>query len=214
MRRPLSILHVEYEDGDAVGALAALVSQAPVFCIVAYAALLASRRDLTTASLLAGTLLNEALNAALKAALAEPRPAGAPPFAPAHGMPSNHAQFAGFAFAALSLWAARRWGAGAAWRAAAVAAGAAAAAAVCASRLYLGYHDARQVGAGAAVGAVAGAAWHALTEAVLRPAFPALAATPLARFLLVRDATHVPHILAAEYAVCAPAPRAQKARRA
>jgi len=211
MRVPLSIMHAEYESGDPLGALCALLSQVPVFTMVSYATLLASRRDLFTASHVAGTLLNEALNFALKRALAEPRPAGAPAHAPAHGMPSNHAQFCGFAFAALGLWAARRWRAGAPWRAAAVAGGAALAAATCASRLYLGYHDARQVAAGAAVGAAAGAAWHALTEAALRPAFPSLAATALARFLLVRDASGV-NVLMAEYAACAPA--AGKARRA
>lgn len=213
MRVPLSLLHVEYEAGDALGKLLALVSQAPIFVMVAYATLIASRRDLGTASLALGQLLNEALNYALKHALREPRPASTPGHAPEFGMPSNHAQFAGFAAAAVALWAARRWRVGARWRALAAAAAAAGAAAVCASRLYLGYHTRAQVAAGAAVGAAAGAAWHAFTEAALRPRFAALAATRAARWALVRDCSDV-NVIEAEYAAVAGAGKRGGGKRA
>jgi dolichyldiphosphatase len=201
MRQPLSVLHVEYESGDAIGALAALITQTPIFVMVSYATLLLSRRDLSTASLLLGQLLNEVLNYVLKHACAEPRPVGAPAFAPEHGMPSNHAQFIGFLVSAGSLWAVRRWGVGIMWRALSVVSGVALGTAVCASRLYLGYHDTRQVVAGVVVGFLSGASWHVMTEMVLRPAFPAIAATPLARFFLIRDCTHVQNIIMAEYLI-------------
>jgi dolichyldiphosphatase len=207
MRQPLSLLHVEYETGDSVGALLALISQTPIFVMVAYATLFVSRRDLATASLLTGQLLNEASNYALKHILAEPRPAGAPGFAPEHGMPSNHSQFMGFLVSAGALWALRRWRAGVIWRLAAVLGALVLATLVCASRLYLGYHDVRQVVAGAVVGVVSGIAWHAFTETALRPLFPAIANTSLARFLLVRDCSHVDNIILAEYLAAAPAKR-------
>lgn len=106
----------------------------------------------------------------------------------------------------------RRWGVGLLWRVTAITGAATLAGAVCASRLYLGYHDARQVGAGVIVGAVAGTCWHVVTQVFLRPAFPALAATPFARFLLVRDCTNVPNVLWAEYLVASP--QVSKGRRA
>ena len=201
MRQPLSVLHVEYESGDVIGAIAALVTQTPIFIMVSYATLLVSRRDLSTASLLLGQLLNEVLNYVLKHIFAEPRPVGAPAFAPEHGMPSNHAQFIGFLVSAGSLWAVRRWGVGVIWRALSVVGGVALGTAVCASRLYLGYHDIRQIVAGVVVGIVSGSCWHVLTEIFIRPAFPALAATPLARFFLIRDCSHLPNVIMAEYLV-------------
>ena len=197
-RVPLSLLHVEYDSGDRVGALFALVSQTPIFIMVAFATLLLSRRDLATASLLAGQLLNEVFNYALKTAIEEPRPDGAPAHAPAHGMPSNHAQFMGFWAAALALWAARRWSSSAVERALVVVGAIALAVAVCVSRLYLGYHTRAQVVVGAAVGALAGAGWHLFTETALRPLFASVVALKLAKILYIRDCSHA-NVLEAEF---------------
>jgi membrane-associated phospholipid phosphatase len=118
-------------------------------------------------------------------------------------MPSNHAQFAGFAAAYFCLWAlSGRWRVAPAWRRAAACAAAAAAAAVCASRVYLRYHDAAQVAAGVAVGAAAAAAWHVAVERACRPRFAAVAASPLARALLVRDCSAA-NVIEDEYAAVA-----------
>ena len=60
--------------GDDVGKFMALVSLAPIFLIAQMAALLAVRRDVQTASLLIGQLLNEVVNYVLKNAIRESRP--------------------------------------------------------------------------------------------------------------------------------------------
>ena len=202
---PFVYSYVELSRGSgAAGFILALASLAPVAVLVSLCTLLASRRDLATAALLAGQIVNEALNHALKYAARVPRPT--PSLHPAfdeqspYAWPSDHAQFAAFTAAYICRWAPRRWAVGARAHAATRAAALAAAALVCASRVALGYHTRAQVAAGAAVGAAAGALWFEFVEAALRPRFAALAATPLARALLIRDATHVRDVLAVEYA--------------
>ncbi len=198
---PLSATYVVYQQGDLLGELLALISLTPIFIMVAYAVLLASRRDLHTASLLLGQLLNEALNYVLKHIIKEPRPSRASAeFLPEYGMPSNHAQFMGFWAGYLLLWAASgRWQVGAGWRCCAVLLLLAGTGAVGASRVYLHYHTVQQVLAGCCCGALAGLAWFAATEAALRPRFSAWAQLPWARWLLIRDCSHV-NVLLAEYA--------------
>lgn len=215
---PFSLTFVEYEMGDALGWLAALITLAPVFWIVSLCASLAQRRDLGTAAVLAGQLANEALNWVLKRVLAQPRPAVAAVHAhpgPAFGMPSNHAQFAGFAAASVCAWAASgRSGCGGGRRGRAAAHGAAVvalvtAAAVGASRVYLRYHSMEQVAVGWVVGAAAGAAWAALIDAVARPHFARITAAPLARGCGVRDASRV-DVLRIEYEAVVAAATAAK----
>jgi len=201
--QPFSLTHVEYIPGDALGWLASLASLAPVFWLAVAAATLVQRRDLGCAAYLCGQLANEVLNWLLKRALAQPRPAAAAVHlhaGPVYGMPSNHAQFAGFFAASACAWAASGRGCGGARARAAAAAAAAlaAAAAVGASRVYLHYHSVEQVVAGWAVGAAAGTAWAALVDGALRPHFARLAATPLARTCGVRDASVV-DVLRIEY---------------
>lgn len=199
MLRPFKLTFFEYEDGDALGKLCALLSCAPIFAVVSFATLFASRRDLATAAFFLGHLLNEALNAALKRALKQPRPPSQLRHGPTdYGMPSAHAQFCFFFAAYVALWARRHWRVGAAWRAAAVGAAAVGAAAVTYSRVYLRYHSVPQVCAGAAVGVASGAAWFLFVEAAARPLFPALARSQLGRALWLRDCTHA-HTLLEEY---------------
>jgi dolichyldiphosphatase len=198
--QPFSLTYVVYPAHDKVGQLFALLSLTPVFVIVALTTLLASRRDLGTAAFLAGQLLNEALNWVLKHTVKAERPAsvGGHAWVPKYGWPSNHSQFMGFAAAYVCLWAAYKWRAGARWRLLTGVAAITLAALVGYSRLYLGYHDVIQVAAGLGIGALAGAAWHGFVEGVLRPQFPAIAATRLAQWAWVRDMSNV-HVLRAEY---------------
>lgn len=198
--QPFSLTYVVFPVGDTLGELFALLSLAPVFIIVALATLLASRRDLATACFLAGQLGNEVLNWVLKHAVKAERPesVGGHVWVPQYGWPSNHCQFMGFSAAHVCLWAGSRWRASAGWRVLTCAAALALAALVAASRLYLGYHDVEQVGAGLGIGALAGAAWFGVTEAALRPHFPSIAASPLARWAWVRDGSGV-DVLRAEY---------------
>ncbi|KAA0153194.1 hypothetical protein FNF29_03382 [Cafeteria roenbergensis] len=182
---PFKFTHVVYQKGDLLGKLMALLSLAPIFIMVSYATLVASRRDLRTISLVVGQLLNELLNTALKHWIKQPRPVALVRFhLGSYGMPSDHAQFMFFAAAYVLLFASLRWGqplyARAGWCLAAVCF----AAAVALSRVYLMYHTPEQILVGALVGSVAGVAWFAVTEALLQPSFRAVAETPLARWLL------------------------------
>ena len=167
--KPFYLTHFEYEENDTLGKLAALASLAPIFAIVAFCTLIASRRDLATPAFLLGQLLNEGVNAALKRALRQPRPpsqlrhSGPADF----GMPSAPAQVCFFFCVYVTLWALRHWRVGAPWRAASAAAAAAGAAAVAASRVYLRYHSVPQVAAGAGVGAACGLLWFLFVEALL-----------------------------------------------
>jgi dolichyldiphosphatase len=197
-----SYTHVLYPDGDRLGWVFALLTLTPIFVMVSYATLLASRRDLATAALTAGQLLNEVLNYVLKHAVREPRPTHVHTHwkdQPKFAMPSNHAQFVGFTATYLVLWVVRRWRVPAAYRALAVAGLLGGAAAVGVSRVYLAYHTTAQILVGWAVGAAAGCAWFGVTESVLRPLFPRVASWPLSRALLLRDCSAVEDVLTVEY---------------
>jgi dolichyldiphosphatase len=198
--QPFSLTYVVYPVGDTFGELFALLSLAPVFIIVALATLLASRRDLATACFLVGQLGNEVLNWVLKHAVKAVRPASVlgRAWVPQYGWPSNHCQFMGFSAAYVCLWAGSRWRVGSSWRLLTCATALALAALVAASRLYLGYHDREQVGAGLVIGALAGAAWFGLTELALRPLFPSIVSSHLGRWAWVRDGSNV-DVLRAEY---------------
>ena len=222
--RPFGLTQCVYAaDAPLLGPLACLVTLSPVYVMVAYVVLLASRRDLATASLLLGQLLNEAANFALKRALRQPRPfsqmdRGPLGFAgPRYGMPSDHAQFVGFLAAYALLWAARCWRAPRALRHLAAAGVLLAAAAVAATRVYLRLHTPAQVGVGLAVGAALGGGWFALVQALLRRHFHAIAASRLGRALQLRDLTLVDDVLALEYTAsieAAALARTRAARRA
>jgi len=200
-----------------LGGACAFASLAPIFIVVAYATLLASRRDLTTAAAVAGQLINEVVNAALKRIIAVERPhmheGGAPlhPHAPRYGMPSNHAQFMGYTAAFLGVWAASRWHVGRPWRMATIALLATAAAGVAASRVYLRYHSVDQVVAGLAIGAAFALAWTAVVRHWLEPMYPTLEQSGWARWALVRDTRACPDVLTAEYHATAAFARAGKA---
>jgi membrane-associated phospholipid phosphatase len=190
-------------DNSPLQLAACAASTLPLLLLASLFALLASRRDLHTAALLCGLVLNQLLNHGLKVLIAAPRPQ--PTVHPAfdavspHGWPSDHAQFMGFLLAFACLWAPRRWRAPPRLRAACVGLLAAAAAAVAASRVALRYHSAGQAAAGLAVGGAAGGAWHGAVEALLRPRFAALAASQWGRWAMVVDCSNV-NVMAEEYA--------------
>lgn len=58
------------------------------------------------------------------------------------------------------------------------------------TRVYLGYHTTNQVVIGVGVGAAGGTGWYWLMERVLRPWFPWVCSTRVARMLRLRDAGH------------------------
>jgi dolichyldiphosphatase len=209
-----SITHVEYARGDPVGFLAAGLSLAPVFLIVALVAAAIARRDPHCAAALLGQVLNTAWNIALKRVLRQPRPPFLHQFRPAvvgfspHGMPSNHSQFV-FFFAA--YWCsyllrsnnnrpAPRTGAAttprpghlchSVVRPVAVVVIPLCAALVSAGRVYLTYHTPAQVVVGALVGVMTGLCWYAVTWKFIAPVvFPRIAASYIGRGLGIVDAT-------------------------
>lgn len=96
-RKAFSLTHVTYAQGDPLGQVLAIASLAPVFIVVMFVTLIASRRDMRTMMFFAGQLADEGVNFVLKRAIDQPRPGGTPDTsAHSSGMPSNHSQFMGF----------------------------------------------------------------------------------------------------------------------
>jgi len=117
------------------------------------------RRDTATVLCLSGAVLNGLLSKVLKRVINEARPAGARLRDP--GMPSSHAQslffFAAYISVALAL---AETGLPALWAALIFSSAAAAAG----WRVYSGLHSLQQVGVGALIGSLFGAAWRAIVQ--------------------------------------------------
>lgn len=80
-------------------------------------------------------------------------------------------------------------------------------------RVYLWYHDVPQVLAGAAVGTVLALVWFFVASPLIRIVYRRMRHHPLMRFLLIHDASHIPHLLEFEYdAVSAAAPPSPKSK--
>ena len=71
---PFSLTYVRYEENDLLGKMLALVTLSPVFIMVMYATILVIRRDIQTALITFGQLLNVGLNLILKKIINDPRP--------------------------------------------------------------------------------------------------------------------------------------------
>jgi dolichyldiphosphatase len=71
---PFSLTFVRYEENDLIGKLLALVTLSPVFIMVMYATILMIRRDIQTALITLGQLINVVVNLILKKLINEPRP--------------------------------------------------------------------------------------------------------------------------------------------
>jgi len=197
----LGLTYVEH-DGTLAQHLLAIVSLAPVLLIAAYFTALFLRRDVHTACVLAGQALCQALNSVLKRAIAQPRPAGATGLGKHgedFGMPSAHAQFAGFFAGYYLLLALQRRGA-AAERGVFAAALLACGVLVPYSRVELGYHTAEQAVAGTLVGAGFAAVWRLATVRLFAPRlFPAVQELRVAKALCVYDDSDIPDFFAWQF---------------
>ncbi|KPP59541.1 hypothetical protein Z043_122527 [Scleropages formosus] len=69
------------------------------------------------------------------------------------------------------------------------------------ARVYLLYHSWSQVIYGGVAGSIIGVVWFFITQEVLTPLFPKIAAWPISEFFLVRDTSLIPNILWFEYTV-------------
>mmetsp|Transcript_17725 Transcript_17725/g.25552 ORF Transcript_17725/g.25552 Transcript_17725/m.25552 type:complete len:228 (-) Transcript_17725:3827-4510(-) len=157
MRVAFSFTHVEYESRDPIGWILALVSLAPFFVLTFLATLTVFRREVHALFCGIGLVANDILSSRLKKVSLSIASfeafAARPPNAPmgGGGLPSSHAQFAGFVLGysfflpanarilrALSVLFLTL---------------------TCVSRLYLNYHSPLQVLAGSLVGIGLGAAY-------------------------------------------------------
>lgn len=190
-----SLTLVEYERGDNIGLLMALLSLAPIFAVVMYTTLVCSRRDIRTVAMLLGQLLNVVLNEILKVILVQERPSG---YHEGYGMPSNHAQFVGFFMACWLSHLLARWpyvrktrkqfpwddfvlivgtlmvGSG-----------------TCVSRIYLNYHTPMQVIVGLFVGTGFGTFWErfVIRQFLVPRVFTTLLQSTVGQTFFLRDLT-------------------------
>ncbi|KAJ1943698.1 hypothetical protein FBU59_002827 [Linderina macrospora] len=197
--KSFSLTHFQYEDGDTLGQFLALISLVPIFFIVMETTIVLSRRELAGVVLLLGQLLNELVNFVLKELIREERPHLE--LGDGFGMPSSHAQFMGFFLAYTVLYLEMRVTTDRVHTRLVQLGALVLAILVAVSRVYLNYHTAMQVAAGAIVGLAAGAGWFGATETVFFGSGIAgwVLDTRLCRWLLVRDSRSVPDIARREY---------------
>lgn len=199
---PLKLLHMEYPEGDKMGHVLAWFSMSPFFIFAGMVTLILFRRDLHTISFTVGQLINEVFNLILKRIIKEPRPqVQHTVHLVQHGMPSSHAQFIWFFSAYYVLFIIFRvvednhkW-----WKPGMSLGATALATVVTYSRVYLGYHTTAQVMWGSGIGIGCAILWFVLTQKVLTPLFPTIAASSIAEFFLIRDTTLIPNLLIFEY---------------
>lgn len=194
---------MRYEEGDKLGKLLAYAALLPYVLILHHASRFYSRREVHEGVILAGLVLNEGIARGLKHLLQHPRPAAtctALNVCDSFGMPSSHTQCIVFGVALHLLLCARQWGKKSIStrlvEGAEVAALVVAAALTAASRVYLGYHDIVQVGAGAVLGLAFGAAWFGV---LTLPVLEVVCASPLARFFHIRSTWHISDPVALEH---------------
>ncbi|XP_063065968.1 dolichyldiphosphatase 1 [Engraulis encrasicolus] len=208
--RPISLTHVEYPADDLTGQVLAYISLLPIAILVGFVTLIVFKRELHTISFFGGLILNEGLNWVLKHILQEPRPCGGAhaSLTTEYGMPSSHAQFIWFFVVYFFLFLYLRMHqtnnarcVELLWRHILSIMLLSMALAVSYSRVYLLYHSGRQVLYGGVTGSVVAVVWFFITQELLTPLFPRIAAWPLSEFFLVRDTSLIPNILWFEYTV-------------
>nr|XP_020650483.1 dolichyldiphosphatase 1 [Pogona vitticeps] len=161
-------------------------------------------------SFLGGLSLNEGVNWIIKNIIQEPRPCAEIHLSvySKYAMPSSHSQFIWFfaVYSFLFLYLRMHQTNNARfldllWRHVLSLCLLIVAFLVSYSRVYLLYHTWSQVAYGGAVGSIMAVLWFVLTQEILTPLFPRIAAWPLAEFFLIRDASLIPNILWFEYTV-------------
>ncbi|XP_072841247.2 dolichyldiphosphatase 1 [Pogona vitticeps] len=208
--KSVSLTHVEYPAGDFTGHILAYLSLGPIFIIVGFVTLIIFKRELHTISFLGGLSLNEGVNWIIKNIIQEPRPCAEIHLSvySKYAMPSSHSQFIWFfaVYSFLFLYLRMHQTNNARfldllWRHVLSLCLLIVAFLVSYSRVYLLYHTWSQVAYGGAVGSIMAVLWFVLTQEILTPLFPRIAAWPLAEFFLIRDASLIPNILWFEYTV-------------
>ncbi|XP_042603922.1 dolichyldiphosphatase 1 [Cyprinus carpio] len=204
--RSISLTHVEYPAGDLTGQVLACMSLLPIAILVGFVTLIVFKRELHTVSFFWGLVINWLL----KHILQEPRPCGGghSSVTTEYGMPSSHSQFIWFFVVYFFLFLYLRMHqtnnarcVELLWRHILSIILLAVALSISYSRVYLLYHTWSQVIYGGVAGMVMGVVWFFITQELLTPLFPKIAAWPISEFFLVRDTSLIPNILWFEYTV-------------
>ncbi|KAL1922461.1 uncharacterized protein VTP21DRAFT_10000 [Calcarisporiella thermophila] len=195
----LSLTHIQFVAHDSIAHVFAYVTLLPLAIIVAYASVIAARREIAPFFALVGQLANEGLNALLKQWIKQERPTQ---LAKGYGMPSSHAQFMAFfamyiAIYTYSFITFKH----SIWKHFIFTSLTAIAAMVSYSRIYLNYHTTEQVLIGALVGSLFAIMWNFLIEKIVRPCGLVRWALelPIAHWLSVRDSRDIPDVCAWEW---------------
>ncbi|XP_062269086.1 dolichyldiphosphatase 1 [Platichthys flesus] len=208
--RSISLTHVEFAEGDLTGQVLAYISLLPIAILVGFVTLIVFKRELHTISFFGGLVLNDGVNWLLKHILREPRPcAGAhSTLYSDYGMPSAHSQLIWFFVVYFFLFLYLRMHqtnnarcVDLLWRHVLSIILLGLALSVSYSRVYLLYHSWSQVFYGGVAGCTIGIIWFFITQEVLTPIFPKIAAWPISEYFLVRDTSLIPNILWFEYTV-------------
>uniref|UniRef100_A0A803JH92 Dolichyldiphosphatase n=1 Tax=Xenopus tropicalis TaxID=8364 RepID=A0A803JH92_XENTR len=196
--------------GDIYGQLLAYLSLGPVFLLISFLTLIIFKRELHTISFLLGLVVNEGVNWSIKNIVREPRPCEGThaTVTTEYGLPSSHSQFMWFfsVYSFLFLYLRMHQTNNARfldllWRHVLSLCLLTVAFLVSYSRVYLVYHSWSQVVYGGVTGSVLAIAWFVITQEVLTPLFPRIAAWPISEFFLIRDTSLIPNILWFEYTV-------------
>uniref|UniRef100_A0A8C2FTI4 Dolichyldiphosphatase n=1 Tax=Cyprinus carpio TaxID=7962 RepID=A0A8C2FTI4_CYPCA len=199
--RSISLTHVEYPAGDLTGQVLACMSLLPIAILIGFVTLIVFKRELHTISFFGGLIMNEGLNWLLKHILQEPRPCGGhSSVTTEYGMPSNFLIFIYNIILKMHQTNNARC-VELLWRHILSIVLLAVALSVSYSRVYLLYHTWSQVIYGGVAGMVMGVVWFFITQELLTPLFPKIAAWPISEFFLVRDTSLIPNILWFEYTV-------------
>ncbi|KAM8828087.1 dolichyldiphosphatase 1 isoform 1-T1 [Spinachia spinachia] len=208
--RSISLTHVEFPEGDLTGHVLAYFSLLPIAILVGFVTLIVFKRELHTISFFGGVILNEAVNWVLKHLLREPRPCAGShtTLHTEYGMPSSHSQLTWFFVVYFFLFLYLRMHqtnnarcVDLLWRHVLSIILLGMALSVSYSRVYLLYHSWSQVFYGAVAGCTIAILWFFITQEVLTPLFPKIAAWPISEYFLVRDTSLIPNILWFEYTV-------------
>ncbi|OUM61644.1 hypothetical protein PIROE2DRAFT_45030 [Piromyces sp. E2] len=198
-RKPVSLTYVVHEKGDLIGAILAYSSLCPIFLIVAYTAVILSRRELIVIFTLIGQLLNEVLNTIIKNIIKEPRPEKAA--ISGYGMPSSHSQFMFFfaTYCILYMFLKLKMKNNI-WKYLLSVILICIASTVAFSRYYLYYHSAKQVLTGITLGIISGTCWFYIVNSIIRPRwFRPILEHPISRFLLLQDSENIDNVFVWEY---------------
>lgn len=196
---PFDDTYILYDPEDPLAYLSVYFTLLPVLILAFYLSWFIVTRELEPCFIAFGQVCNEVFNNVVKNHIREPRPGSL--FRDAqlasfqqgtvrsgYGMPSAHAQFMGFctAYFALQIWL--RWTGNPPFERAAIlllimllAVG------VCASRVYLQYHSARQVWLGYQLGAYVGTIYYLAVQTTRALQIPTLILHYAPRWLYLRD---------------------------